>query len=183
MPYLHDIDPIALPLGPLNIHWYGIMYLIAFALAWWIGQQRIAKGRLPVTPEAYSDLAFYVMLGVILGGRVGYMLFYGWTEWTRDPMSIVRVWEGGMSFHGGLLGVLVAIVLWARKNKLAFWDAVDFVAPLVPQGLGLGRLGNFIGGELWGRTTDVPWAVIFPKAPDVPRVAPEVLEQMHRAGE
>src|SRR5687768_5285922 len=161
MPYFHDLDPIAFAIGPLKIHWYGIMYLLAFVLAPWFALRRIAAGRLPVDREQFSDLAFYTMLGVVLGGRFGYMLFYGWTEWTRDPLAILRVWEGGMSFHGGLLGVLVALVLWSRKSRIAFWDAVDFVAPLIPIGLGLGRLGNWIGGELWGRPTTVPWAVIF----------------------
>jgi phosphatidylglycerol:prolipoprotein diacylglycerol transferase len=181
MPYLHQIDPIALSLGPVNIHWYGIMYLFAFAGAYGLGLRRVREGRLPVTEQAFADLAFYAMMGVILGGRIGYMLFYGWSEWLADPLSLLRVWEGGMSFHGGLLGVLGALALWARRQRLPFWDLVDFVAPLVPPGLGLGRLGNFIGGELWGKPTDAAWGVIFPKA--VPDVAPDALQALYRAGE
>ncbi|HVF34927.1 MAG TPA: prolipoprotein diacylglyceryl transferase [Candidatus Saccharimonadia bacterium] len=164
MPYLHQIDPVALSLGPVSIHWYGLMYLLAFGIGWWLGLKRVRAGRLPVTEQAYSDLFFYGMLGVILGGRLGYVLFYGFADFLAEPLSILRVWEGGMSFHGGLLGVLAAMLYWSARQRVAFWDTIDFVAPLIPHGLGLGRLGNFIGGELWGRTSDVPWAVIFPKA-------------------
>ena len=154
MPYFVDINPIAVSLGPVQVHWYGIMYLLGFAVAWWLGQQRRAAGRLPVSADQFSDLCFYVMLGVILGGRIGYMLFYDTAELIHHPLSLFRVWEGGMSFHGGLLGVLVAGLIWTRRHKIHFFDAIDFIAPLVPIGLGLGRLGNFIGGELWGRRTD-----------------------------
>jgi phosphatidylglycerol:prolipoprotein diacylglycerol transferase len=163
-PYVVDIDPIAFAIGPVQVHWYGIMYLLGFAAAWWLGERRRAAGRLPVSRDAYSDLLFYGMLGVILGGRLGYMLFYNTAELVAHPGSIIRVWEGGMSFHGGLLGVLIAGALWTRKHALHYFDVVDFLAPLVPIGLGLGRLGNFIGGELWGRRTDVPWGMIFPRA-------------------
>ncbi|HKE47379.1 MAG TPA: prolipoprotein diacylglyceryl transferase, partial [Rhodanobacteraceae bacterium] len=178
-----DIDPIAFSLGPVQVHWYGIMYLIGFAAAWWLGQRRRAAGRLPVSADAFSDLAFYVMLGVIVGGRVGYMVFYDTSELIHHPLSLFRVWEGGMSFHGGLLGVLVAVLWWTRRNKLNFFDVVDFVAPLVPIGLGLGRLGNFIGGELWGRHTDLPWGMIFPRALEALGKSKEELYEMYRAGE
>jgi phosphatidylglycerol---prolipoprotein diacylglyceryl transferase len=183
MPYLHQIDPIALSLGPLSIHWYGLMYLLAFVVAYWLATKRIRAGRLPVTVQAFQDLSFYVMLGVIIGGRLGYVFFYGFAELREDPLSIVRVWEGGMSFHGGLLGVLAAILIWSRKQRIRFWDSVDFVAPLVPPGLGLGRLGNWIGGELWGRTTDHPWGVIFPKALPNAYADPEIMQAAYRAGE
>jgi phosphatidylglycerol:prolipoprotein diacylglycerol transferase len=123
-------------------------------------------GRLPVTADQFSDLAFYGMLGVILGGRIGYMVFYDTSELVHHPASLFRVWEGGMSFHGGLIGVLAGALIWSRRLKLNFFDVMDFVAPLVPIGLGLGRLGNFIGGELWGRHTDAPWGMIFPRALD-----------------
>jgi phosphatidylglycerol:prolipoprotein diacylglycerol transferase len=165
-PYFVDFDPIAFSIGPLAVHWYGIMYLLGFGMAWWLGERRRRAGRLPISHEQFSDLVFYGMLGVTLGGRLGYMLFYDTTEFLAHPLSLLRIWEGGMSFHGGLLGVLVAGCLWSRRNGVHFFDTIDFVAPLVPIGLGLGRLGNFIGGELWGRHTDVAWGMIFPRALD-----------------
>lgn len=181
-PYVHDIDPIAIAVGPLSIHWYGLMYLAAFGVAWLLGRARIRAGRLPVSEAAFGDLAFYVMLGVILGGRLGYILFYDFANWIDDPAMIIRVWEGGMSFHGGLLGVLVAIAIWSHRHRLHFFDTVDFVAPLVPQGLLFGRLGNFIGGELWGRTTESSWGVIFPHAPNVPNVPIGELRTLAESG-
>lgn len=183
MPYLVDIDPIAFSIGPVAVHWYGIMYLIAFAAFWWLGERRRRAGRLPVGPTAFSDLAFYGMIGVILGGRVGYMLFYATPELLADPLSLFRIWEGGMSFHGGLLGVLVAMWYWSRRNGMHFFDVMDFVAPLVPIGLGTGRLGNFIGGELWGRHTDLPWGMIFPRAIDTAGHSIEQLKAMAGAGQ
>lgn len=163
MTYLHQIDPIALSLGPLKIHWYGLMYLLAFASAWWLGRQRIRAGRLPgVDMNRLSDLAFYGMLGVVLGGRIGYILFYSFGAFLDNPLMIFKVWEGGMSFHGGLLGVMAAALWWTRKQKMHFFDTMDFVAPLVPAGLGFGRIGNFIGAELWGKYTQAGWGVIFP---------------------
>ncbi len=163
--YLHQIDPIAVALGPLKIHWYGLMYLLAFLSAWLLGRRRIRQGRLPgVDDNAFGDLMFYGMLGVVLGGRLGYILFYDLKTYIADPLQMLKVWQGGMSFHGGLLGVLVAALWWARKQRLHFMDVVDFVAPLVPLGLGFGRLGNWINGELWGKPTDGSWGVVFPAA-------------------
>lgn len=163
MTVLHQIDPIALSLGPFKVHWYGVMYLLAFASAWWLGQRRVRQGRLPgVDGNAFSDLLFYGMLGVVLGGRLGYVLFYALGDALRDPLMVLRVWDGGMSFHGGLLGVLLACWLWSRRQRLHFFDTMDFVAPLVPAGLGFGRLGNYIGGELWGKYTGAGWGVVFP---------------------
>jgi len=174
--YFHDIDPIALHLPAFDvfgmhfqpsIHWYGVMYLLGFGIAWWLGSRRVRAGRLPnVDAQSYGDLMFYAMLGVVFGGRIGYMLFYydtGISWMWNDPTALFKVWDGGMSFHGGLMGVLVAVAWWSRKHALKFFDTVDFIAPLVPPGLGFGRLGNYIGGELWGKQSDVPWAVIFPK--------------------
>ncbi|HEX6833252.1 MAG TPA: prolipoprotein diacylglyceryl transferase [Rudaea sp.] len=184
MPYFHDINPIAFSIGSFGVHWYGIMYLLGFTGAWFLGNRRVAQGRLAASHEAFSDLAFYVMLGVIVGGRVGYMLFYIPIDWIwHDPLALLRVWEGGMSFHGGLLGVLAAGWFWSRRNKIRFFDTVDFVAPLVPIGLGLGRLGNFIGGELWGRHTDAPWGMIFPRALESLGRTRDELYQMYLAGE
>jgi phosphatidylglycerol:prolipoprotein diacylglycerol transferase len=166
-PYVVQIDPVAFHLGPVQVHWYGLMYLAGFFAAATLGEYRRRKGRLPVSREAVSDLFFYAMMGVIAGGRIGYMLFYyaGGLRWIwTDPLALFRVWDGGMSFHGGLLGVLAAVLWWSRRHRLHFMDTVDFVAPLVPIGLGLGRLGNFINGELWGKPTDLPWGMIFPNA-------------------
>ena len=181
--YFVDINPIAVSLGPVQVHWYGIMYLIGFAMAWWLGQRRRAAGRLPVSADQFSDLAFYAMLGVILGGRVGYMVFYDTSELIHHPLALFRVWEGGMSFHGGLLGVLAGALIWSRRNHLNFFDVMDFVAPLVPIGLGLGRLGNFIGGELWGRHTDASWGMIFPRALESLGKTRDDLHQMYLAGQ
>ncbi|RDZ26910.1 prolipoprotein diacylglyceryl transferase [Lysobacter silvisoli] len=183
MIYLHQIDPIAVHLGPLQVHWYGIMYLIGFGLAWWLGQRRVRAGRLPgVSDQAYGDLLFYAMLGVVLGGRIGYILFYAFGDLIRDPVMLFRIWEGGMSFHGGLLGVLAAILWWARKHRLHFFDVTDFIAPLVPPGLGFGRLGNFIGGELWGKPTDAGWGVIFPRAPELAHLNLQQIHEQYAAG-
>lgn len=185
MSYLHQIDPIALQLGPLAIHWYGLMYLCGGAAAWWLGMRRVAGGRAPCGADAFSDLVFFGMLGAIVGGRLGYMLVYGADQWTRDPLALLRVWEGGMSFHGGLVGVLVAGWWWARRNRVAFWDAVDFVAPLVPPGLGFGRLGNFIGGELYGKPTGADWGVVFPSSLPQPfaTMSPDALRAAFDAGQ
>ena len=178
-----DFDPVAFTIGPLAVHWYGIMYLVAFASFWLLGERRRRLGRLPVGPTAFSDLAFYGMIGVILGGRLGYMLFYGTAELVADPLSLFRVWEGGMSFHGGLIGVFAAMWLWSRRHGLHFFDVMDFVAPLVPIGLGVGRFGNFIGGELWGRHTDVAWGMIFPRAIESAGHSLEEFKAMAAAGQ
>ncbi len=184
MPYFHNIDPVAFHLGPVQVHWYGIMYLIGFLAAWWLGELRRKQGRLPVDAQAFSDLTFYGMLGVIVGGRVWYMLSYVSLDWiVHDPLALFRVWDGGMSFHGGLLGVLAAGWWWSRRRKIHFFDTIDFVAPLVPIGLGLGRLGNFINGELWGKLTHVPWGVIFPRALENLGKTPAQLHEMYLAGQ
>lgn len=177
MIHLHQVDPVALSLGPVNIHWYGLMYLLAFVVAWWLGSRRIRAGRLPgVDANAFGDLLFYGMLGVVLGGRIGSILFYDFGSYLQNPVQMLKIWEGGMSFHGGLLGVLIAAWLWARKHKLHFFDVMDFVAPWVPPGLGLGRIGNYIGAELWGKYTQAGWGVVFPTDPafaDLHRQFPE----------
>jgi phosphatidylglycerol:prolipoprotein diacylglycerol transferase len=182
---LHQIDPIALALGPLKVHWYGIMYLLGFGMAWWLGRVRIRAGRLPgVNEQHYGDLLFYSMLGVVLGGRLGYVFFYSFDALLDDPLMLFRIWEGGMSFHGGLLGVMGAALFWARRHGLHFFDVMDFVAPLVPPGLGFGRLGNYIGGELWGKSTGADWGVVFPRSDLGPYTGQSMdrLRELHASG-
>jgi len=156
------IDPVALDLGFIEIHWYGLMYLTAFASAWWLGKLRANKPGSGWNADQVGDMIFYGALGVVLGGRIGYMLFYNFSVLLDDPFALLRVWEGGMSFHGGLLGVLLAMLMFGRRHNKTFFQTMDFVAPLVPLGYFAGRIGNFINGELWGRVTDVPWAMVFP---------------------
>jgi len=157
-----DIDPVALSLGPLRIHWYGLMYLIGFVGGWWLGRLRAARPQSAWTVAQVDDLLFYVVMGVVLGGRGGYVLFYAFPQFLDDPLMLVRIWDGGMSFHGGLLGVLTAAWLYGRKSQQGFFGVTDFLAPLVPPGLGAGRIGNFINGELWGKFTDLPWGMQLP---------------------
>ncbi|WP_372738272.1 prolipoprotein diacylglyceryl transferase [Neptunomonas sp.] len=164
--WVHDIDPIALDLGFIQVHWYGLMYLVGFGAAFWLGGYRARQPGSGWTEEQVSDLIFWGAMGVVLGGRMGYVLFYNFDQFLADPLWLFAVWEGGMSFHGGLLGVLVMIWLFGKKHAKSFMQMGDFVAPLVPIGLGAGRIGNFIGGELWGRAADVPWAVVFPQTAD-----------------
>jgi phosphatidylglycerol:prolipoprotein diacylglycerol transferase len=157
-----EFDPVLVSIGPLSIHWYALSYLVGISLVWWsLGRRAKAQG-LDWNDEQISDMIFYGMLGVILGGRIGYMFFYGWQGLVQEPLSVFRVWEGGMSFHGGMLGVLIAMYLYGRRLGRGFFAVTDFIAPSVPIALGCGRIGNFINGELPGRVTDVPWAAIYP---------------------
>ncbi len=164
-----QIDPIALQLGPLKIHWYGLMYLVGFALFWALGRLRARRSDFAIEPDEVSDLLFYGAMGVVIGGRLGYVFFYAFDDLLRDPLYLFRIWEGGMSFHGGLLGVAVAVFLYARKLNTSFLEMADFVAPMAPLGLLAGRIGNFINGELWGRPADVPWAMVFPHVDQLAR--------------
>jgi phosphatidylglycerol:prolipoprotein diacylglycerol transferase len=172
-----QFDPVALHLGPLSVRWYGLMYLFAFVSFILLGRQRIkANPGSGWRLEELDDMLFYGVLGVVLGGRLGEVLFYQPAYYFANPLDILAVWKGGMSFHGGFLGVLVAMWLYSRKTGKAWLTIMDFVAPLVPLGLGAGRVGNFINAELWGRPTDVPWAMIFPDVDALPRHASQLYE-------
>ncbi|MDP1542938.1 MAG: prolipoprotein diacylglyceryl transferase [Polycyclovorans sp.] len=162
-------DPVAVHLGPISIHWYGLMYLLAFGIGWWLGTQRARQPHIGWTQDQVTDLLFYIVMGVIFGGRIGYTLFYGFDQWMDDPLMLLRIWEGGMSFHGGLLGVIVAYFWFAKVKNLNVFDIADFAAPLIPVGLLTGRIGNFINGELYGAPTTLPWGMVFPGAGPVPR--------------
>lgn len=157
-----NIDPVALSLGPITIYWYGLTYVGGLVFAWWLGKQRARLPNSPIKESQIDDLIFYAALGIIIGGRVGYALFYGAGSLLDDPLRVFRIWEGGMAFHGGFLGVVIAMWFLCRNHKIEFGGLVDFIAPLAPVGLALGRLGNFINQELWGRPADVPWAMVFP---------------------
>lgn len=168
LPY-PQIDPVAIALGPLKIHWYGLMYLVGIGGAWLLASRRLKDFDPSWSKEKLSDLVFWVAMGVILGGRLGYALFYDLPAYLAEPLKILRVWEGGMSFHGGLIGVMLATWLFGRRNGKSFFQLMDFIAPLVPIGLGAGRIGNFINAELWGKVTDVPWAMVFHNGGPDPR--------------
>lgn len=178
------IDPVALEIGPLAVRWYGLMYLAAFFQFWWLGRRRILShpglARAGWTVPELDDLLFFGVLGVIIGGRLGEVLFYAPDYYLKHPLEIFAVWHGGMSFHGGFLGVLAAMALYVRKTGRNWLDVTDFIAPLVPLGLATGRLGNFINGELWGRVADpsLPWAMVFPHVDALPRHP----SQLYQAG-
>ena len=176
------IDPVLISLGPLKVHWYGVMYLVGFLAAWLLARSRSQRAWSPVRKDQVEDLVVYAAFGVILGGRCGYVLFYNFDKWVADPLWLFRLWEGGMAFHGGLLGVIVAMALYARRIGQPFLKVTDFVAPLVPIGLGLGRVGNFIGQELWGRPTQLPVGMIFPRDPDQLARHPSQLYQVALEG-
>ena len=172
-----QFDPVAIHLGPFGIHWYGLMYLAGFLTFLWLGRKRSAAlGDPRLDHKALDDLLFYGVLGVVLGGRLGEVLFYNPGYYLSQPLKILAVWEGGMSFHGGFLGVLAAMALFARRRNIRWLALMDFIAPLVPPGLAFGRLGNFINGELWGRPTDLPWGMVFPQVDNLPRHPSQLYE-------
>ena len=176
-----NFDPVVFSLGPLAVRWYGLMYLLAFASFWWLGTRRINAGPAPITREQLDDLLFGGIVGVILGGRLGYVVFYKPAYYFSHPLEVFAIWQGGMSFHGGFLGVLAAMAFVAWRQRVNWWDLMDYVAPLVPIGLAAGRLGNFINGELWGRVTGASWGMVFRGAGELPR-HPSQLYQMALEG-
>jgi len=161
-PHYPDIDPVIFSLGPLSVRWYGLAYLAAFALCWWLGNRRADAPGSGWSRQDVSDVVFFGAVGAVLGGRIGYTLFYGFEQLMRDPLFILRIWEGGMSFHGGLLGGLIGLWWFVRRRDRTFLEVSDFVVPLVPLGLGLGRLGNFANTELPGRMTDSIFGLVYP---------------------
>jgi len=170
-----SINPVAFHIYSWPVYWYGLMYLFGFLIAWFLLSMRIAKNKL-FTQEELGDILFFGAVGVIVGGRLGYMLFYDWRTLLEQPLLLFQTWKGGMSFHGGLIGVLIALGWYAFRHKRSYLVLMDFVAPVVPIGLGLGRIGNFINGEVWGRVTTVPWAMIFPNAGSSPRHPSQLYE-------
>lgn len=173
-----NIDKVAFELGPVAVHWYGLMYLVGFAFAWWLGRRRCKQVWRGWQREQVDDLVFYSALGVVLGGRLGFVCFYDFDAFLDNPVRLVKIWQGGMSFHGGLIGVLVATWFFARRYGRPFFCVTDFLAPLVPIGLGAGRIGNFINGELWGKESELPWAMVL-EGSDGPARHPS---QLYEAG-
>ncbi|MBI6529311.1 prolipoprotein diacylglyceryl transferase [Proteus vulgaris] len=160
-----EIDPVMFSIGPVSLHWYGMMYLVGFVFALWLANRRAAKPNSGWNKNEVETLLYVGFVGVFIGGRLGYVLFYNLPVFLNDPLYLFKVWDGGMSFHGGLIGVICAMIWFAKRTKRGFFQVADFVAPLIPFGLGLGRIGNFINGELWGRVTlDTPWAFLFPNS-------------------
>ena len=174
----HGIDPVFFEIGPLQLRWYGLMYMLGFVAAYFVMKGVVRQGRLSLSRDDLYDLLFYLILGVMLGGRFGYVLLYALGAYIQDPLSIVAIWEGGMSFHGGLLGTTLAAVLVVRRRRWDFWQIGDMIALAVPIGLGLGRIGNFINGELYGRETSLPWAMVFPGGGDVGRHPSQLYEAL-----
>jgi phosphatidylglycerol:prolipoprotein diacylglycerol transferase len=170
------IDPVAIEIGPIAIRWYALAYIAGLLLGWWLAKRLVARPGWQLRPEALDDLLVYVTLAIVLGGRLGYVVFYNLPWYAAHPLEILYVWRGGMSFHGGLLGVLVACWLFARRSRVRFLEIADLIAALAPLGLFFGRIANFVNGELWGRPTDVPWAMVFPHAGPEPRHPSQLYE-------
>ena len=175
MPFPH-IDPVFLSIGPLQFRWYGLMYILGFLATWLIIRSEVRRASLQLTSDDVSDLVFWGAMGVVIGGRLGYILFYNPGFYLSNPLKLLAVWEGGMSFHGGFLGVVTSFVIFARRKGISFWTLIDMAAQCAPVGLGLGRIGNFINGELFGRETSVAWGIIFPGGGPLPRHPSQLYE-------
>ena len=171
-----DIDPVAVQIGPLAIRWYGLSYVAGILIGWWLLARRARRPAAPFSPEQVGDIVFFAALGAVLGGRIGYVLFYKFGSYLEDPLSVFAVWQGGMSFHGGVLGFVIATAWFAHRTRVPFLSVTDFVVPAVPVGLFFGRIANFINGELWGRVTDQPWGMVFPGAGPLPRHPSQLYE-------
>jgi phosphatidylglycerol:prolipoprotein diacylglycerol transferase len=176
------IDPVIVQIGPIGIHWYGVGYVVGILFAWWYARRLASTPRLwrgdtaPIRPEDIDDFVVWAAVGVVLGGRIGYVLFYDFARYMANPFDIIALWQGGMSFHGGLLGVTVAMILFARSRGIPVFSMFDIIAAGTPVGLGLVRLTNFINSELWGRPSDVPWAIVFPNGGPEPRHPSQLYE-------
>jgi phosphatidylglycerol:prolipoprotein diacylglycerol transferase len=170
------IDPVAFSIGPIQVRWYGISYMVGILLGWWLLRLRARRPGSGWTASEVADFIFYLALGGVLGGRLGYILFYNFHVYLQNPFSILKVWEGGMSFHGGLIGLFIASAWWAHKTKRPFLAVCDFVTPAGPLSLFFGRLANFVNGELWGAPTSLPWGMVFPNAGDLPRHPSQLYE-------
>ncbi|MBK0021492.1 prolipoprotein diacylglyceryl transferase [Brucella pseudogrignonensis] len=177
-----NIDPVIFSVGPLAVHWYGLGYVVGIMFAWWYGKKLLRNHRLwgnnqpPMQPEALDDFVIWAALGVVLGGRIGYVLFYNFSYYLSNPLAIPAVWDGGMSFHGGILGTTIAMIWFARSRGIKVWSMFDVIAAGVPVGLGVVRVANFINSELWGRVSDVPWAFYFPNGGPEPRHPSQLYE-------
>jgi phosphatidylglycerol:prolipoprotein diacylglycerol transferase len=177
-----DVDPVIFRIGPLAVHWYGLSYVVGILLGWWYVRRIVATPRLwardepPLRAEDIDDFLVWAAVGIVVGGRIGYVLFYDFTRYVDSPLAILAVWEGGMSFHGGMLGTVVALVLFARSRGVSAWSLIDVVATAAPLGIGLVRVANFVNSELWGRPTDVPWAFVFPNGGPQPRHPSQLYE-------
>lgn len=170
------IDPVFLRIGPLQFRWYGLMYVLSFIATYFILRSETRRKQLPLTKDDVADLIFYGAMGVVLGGRLGYILFYNFSYYLANPLKVFAVWEGGMSFHGGFMGVITAFFIYSRRKNIPFFTLIDMAALCAPVGLGLGRIGNFINGELYGRQTDVPWGIVFPGGGGIPRHPSQLYE-------
>jgi phosphatidylglycerol---prolipoprotein diacylglyceryl transferase len=182
-PYLHQIDPVLVHLGAFPIRWYGLSYLMAAAFAYYLGSKRVHESWRGFTRQDCEDVCYWGLISAVIGGRIGYVLFYDWPNFVAQPLAILKVWDGGMSFHGGLLGVIAGLSIWAYRHDKKPLQVLDFVAPLIPVGLGLVRLfGNYFGGELWGRRTDASLGMLFPKAPELAGYSHEALLSAYQSG-
>jgi phosphatidylglycerol:prolipoprotein diacylglycerol transferase len=173
-----SIDPVFLRIGPVQLRWYGLMYMLSFIIGYFLLKRLARRRKLEMTPDDLYDLLFFLIVGVMVGGRLGYVLFYDLSGYLKEPLSILKIWQGGMSFHGGFVGSVLGAFYIARKKKWDFWQIADLVSVAAPIGLGLGRLGNFINGELFGRPTSLPWGMIFPEGGDVPRHPSQIYEAL-----